>query len=243
MLMGRRSPHRVSFDLRRGEILGLFGLIGAGRTETLRCLLGLDTTRAGQIAVAGAMPRPSPAARLQAGFGLVSEDRKSEGLAQQMSIADNLTLSGLKRYSLAGLLRLGRRRQAVQEWMQRLSVKASHGEQPIGQLSGGNQQKVAIARVLHQGAEILLLDEPTRGIDVGTKADIYRLMGELASQGKSIIFVSSYLPELLAVCDTLGVMSRGQLREVRACSDWTEKEVLSVAIAADNVTDSRYEEV
>ncbi len=125
--------------------------------------------------------------------------------------------------------------------MRELSVKAHSAEQTIGQLSGGNQQKVAIARVLHQGADILLLDEPTRGIDVGTKADIYRLMGELAAQGKSIIFVSSYLPELLAVCDTLGVMSRGQLREIRPASRWTENEVLSVAIATDTVIDDQTE--
>jgi ribose transport system ATP-binding protein len=238
-LSGRKSPRQVSFSVRRGEIFGLFGLIGAGRTETLRCLLGLDNTHAGEITVSGSALPPRTTARMRAGFGLVSEDRKSEGLAQQLSIADNLTLSNLSEYSLGGLLNLSKRRQAVRSWMQRLSVKGRHGEQTIGQLSGGNQQKVAIARVLHQGAEILLLDEPTRGIDVGTKADIYRLMGELASQGKCIIFVSSYLPELLAICDTLGVMSRGELREIRPCSEWTEKEVLSVAIATDTVIDGR----
>ena len=118
--------------------------------------------------------------------------------------------------------------------MKRLSIKARSPEQPIGQLSGGNQQKVAIARVLHQDAEVLLLDEPTRGIDVATKAEIYRLMGELAGEGKSIIFVSSYLPELLAVCDTVGVMSRGKLRELRPACEWSESEVLSVAIALKN---------
>ena len=132
---------------------------------------------------------------------------------------------------------LKKRRSAVGKWMSRLSIKASDAEQPIGQLSGGNQQKVAIARVLHQEASVLLLDEPTRGIDVGTKAEIYRLIGELAAEGKSIIFVSSYLPELLAVCDTVGVMSRGKLREVRKASDWTERDVLSVAIASDNETE------
>jgi ribose transport system ATP-binding protein len=151
-----------------------------------------------------------------------------------MSIADNLTLSALSRYAVGGLLQLRQRHQAVLDWMARLSVKAQGPEQPISQLSGGNQQKVAIARLLHQDADILLLDEPTRGIDVGTKAEIYRLMGETAAQGKSILFVSSYLPELLAVCDTVGVMSRGKLREIRPAADWTESSVMSVAVSTDN---------
>jgi ribose transport system ATP-binding protein len=115
--------------------------------------------------------------------------------------------------------------------MQRMSVKARSSEQTIGELSGGNQQKVAIARVLHQNAEVLLLDEPTRGIDVRTKADIYQWMGELAAKGKSILFVSSYLPELVAVCDTIGVMAKGRLREVRAADKWTEQDILSVAVS------------
>lgn len=236
-LSGRTIPRDVSFQLRRGEILGLFGLIGAGRTETLRCLFGLDRVEQGGVRIHNRPLASRAHARIQEGLGLVSEDRKAEGLAQKLSIADNMTLPALARYSLGGILQLGRRRVAVRQWMDRLRVKADSPDQFIGQLSGGNQQKVAIARILHQGAEILLLDEPTRGIDVGTKAEIYRLMGEQASQGKSIIFVSSYLPELLAVCDTLGVMARGRIREIRAASAWTENEVLSVAIALDSETE------
>jgi len=233
-LTGRKMPRHLNMHLHRGEILGLFGLIGAGRTETLRCLFGLDRLERGRIELNGKSSAGRPKARIAAGFGLVSEDRKGEGLAQKLSIADNLTLSAINRYSIGGVMMLKKRRSAVGKWMARLSIKASDTEQPIGQLSGGNQQKVAIARVLHQEASVLLLDEPTRGIDVGTKAEIYRLIGELAAEGKSIIFVSSYLPELLAVCDTVGVMSRGKLREVRKASDWTERDVLSVAIASDN---------
>lgn len=236
-LHGITMPSDVSFELRHGEILGLFGLIGAGRTETLRCLFGLDRSKRGSVELNCRFPKANPNARIAAGFGLVSEDRKGEGLAQKLSIADNLTLSSIKRYSFGGLLRLKMRRAEVAKWMKRLSIKARSPDQTIGQLSGGNQQKVAIARVLHQNAAVLLLDEPTRGIDVGTKAEIYRLMGELAGEGKSIIFVSSYLPELLAVCDTVGVMSRGKLREVRRASDWTESEVLSVAVVSDNSGD------
>ncbi len=233
-LHGIKMPIDVSLQLRCGEILGLFGLIGAGRTETLRCLFGLDRVQQGRVQLNGRFPNANPRSRIAAGFGLISEDRKGEGLAQKLSIADNLTLSSLKQYSRSGLLRLKKRRLEVNKWMKRLSIKARGPEQTIGQLSGGNQQKVAIARVLHQNASVLLLDEPTRGIDVGTKAEIYRLMGELAGEGKSIIFVSSYLPELLAVCDTVAVMSRGKLREVRRASDWTESEVLSVAVVSDN---------
>ena len=242
-LHGMRMPTDVCLQLRCGEIFGLFGLIGAGRTETLRCLFGLDQVRRGRVELNGRSPNANPRARIAAGFGLVSEDRKGEGLAQKLSVADNLTLSSLDRYSLGGMLRLKKRRLEVANWMKRLSVKAQGPEQTIGQLSGGNQQKVAIARVLHQNASVLLLDEPTRGIDVGTKAEIYRWMGELAGQGKSIIFVSSYLPELLAVCDTVGVMSRGQLREVRPASDWTESDVLSVAIVSDSKTEQDQDKV
>jgi len=114
-----------------------------------------------------------------------------------------------------------------------VQVKARGPDQPVRELSGGNQQKVALARVLHQGAEVLLLDEPTRGIDVATKAEIYRLIGELAAAGKAVIFVSSYLPELMAVCDRIGVMSRGRLREIRATQDWTEETVMACAVAAE----------
>ena len=233
-LTGEVTPQSVSFTLRKGEVFGLFGLVGAGRTETLRHLFGLDLLRAGSIRLRGKSIKQRPSSRIRAGVGFVSEDRKTEGLAQAMSIADNMTLSELRPYSRFGLLRLGKRQVAVKDWMKRLRVKAKGPEQTIGNLSGGNQQKVAIARVLHQSAELLLLDEPTRGIDVGTKAEIYRLIGELAAEGKSIIFVSSYLPELMAVCDTIGVMARGRLREVRPKSEWQEHEVLTVAITSDD---------
>ncbi|MCA9160570.1 MAG: sugar ABC transporter ATP-binding protein, partial [Planctomycetales bacterium] len=148
------------------------------------------------------------------------------------SITDNLTLSNLRSYTRGGLLQLKKRRQATLHWMERLNVKARDPEQVISHLSGGNQQKVAIARVLHQQADIFLLDEPTRGIDVGTKAEIYRLIGELAATGRSIVFVSSYLPELMAVCDTIGVMSRGRLLDARPVLNWTEPEILKVAISS-----------
>lgn len=226
-------PTDVDFSLRRGEILGIAGLVGAGRTELMRCIFGLDAVRRGQVTIAGVASRHSPRGRIRAGVGLLSEDRKSEGLAQQLSVADNITLSRLPAYSMAGCLNLKRRRRHVNRLMADLQVKARSADQEVQYLSGGNQQKVALARVLHQDADVLLLDEPTRGIDVGTKAEIYRLAGQLAAQGKAIIFVSSYLPELLAVCDRIGVMARGRLREIRPVDQWTEESVMTAAIATE----------
>ncbi len=230
-LSGRRIPQRVSFQLRRGEILGIAGLVGAGRTELLRLLLALDVVRNGQVRVGQFSPAATPRFRIRAGLGMVSEDRKAEGLAQRRSLADNVTYSRLSSYCRAGFVNLRRRDAAVRQWIDRMKIKSTGPDQPVAQLSGGTQQKVAIARVLHQEADVLLLDEPTRGIDVGTKAEIYRLIGELAAAGKAIIFVSSYLPELLAMCDSLGVMSRGRLSAIRPVKAWTEEAVLACAVS------------
>jgi ribose transport system ATP-binding protein len=199
----------------------------------LRCLFGLDEIAAGGLSVAGKPGTGTPREMIAAGLGLVSEDRKGEGLAQTQSIADNLTASRLAPYQRWGFLNLRRRKSAVQSWIERLKVKARSAEQRIAELSGGNQQKVAIARVLHQEADVLLLDEPTRGIDVGTKAEIYRLMGEAAARGTAILFVSSYFAELLAVCDRIAVMARGRLREIRPAREWSEHSLLLSAIGLD----------
>ncbi len=232
-LSGRKTPRDVSFELRRGEILGIAGLVGSGRTELLRCLLALDPVRRGRVRIGAIEPRSTPHARIHAGLGLVSEDRKGEGLAQRETIADNATYSRLTPYSRFGWLNLRARRAAVEDWMRRLNVKAHSAEQTVEQLSGGNQQKVALVRVLHQDADVLLLDEPTRGIDVGTKAEIYRLIASLAAEGKAVIFVSSYFAELLSVCDRVGVMARGTLREIRPAEQWTGSSILSCALGVE----------
>lgn len=232
-LSGVRFPRSVSLDVRRGEILGIAGLVGAGRTELLRCIFGLDKVRTGAVRIAGVEPAAHPQARIRAGIGLVSEDRKGEGLAQQRSIADNLTYSRMGPYTRFGWLNLGRRDAAARQWTGRLRVKARNVHQEVGELSGGNQQKVAIARVLHQQADVLLLDEPTRGIDVGTKADVYRLMGEAAAEGKAVVFVSSYWNELLAVCDRVAVMGRGRLLGVRPAAEWSESTMLTTALGGE----------
>ncbi len=229
-LRGRRRLRHATFELRRGEILGIAGLVGAGRTELLRALFGLDPIAAGEVTIGG---RPSvgatPKRRLQDGVGLLSEDRKEEGLFLDLPIRVNVTLSRLAPLSRGGWIRRERQTEATNRWIDRLGIRCVSPSQRVGELSGGNQQKVAIARLLHHGVDVLLLDEPTRGIDVASKVDVYRWIGELAAAGKAIVFVSSYVPELLGVCDRIAVMHRGELLTPRAASDWTEREILDVA--------------
>ncbi len=216
--------------VRRGEVLGLAGLVGAGRSRLVRAIFGLEPVVAGRVRVAEVEGGyASPRHRIAQGVGFLSEDRKTEGLALGRSIEDNMTYPGLRRHARYGWLRLRERRAAVAGWMARLRIAASGPLQPAGSLSGGNQQKVALARLLHQEADVLLLDEPTRGIDVGSKAEIYRLLGELAAQGKAILVVSSYLPELFGICDRIAVMSRGTLSQALPVDQWTEHQVMEVA--------------
>lgn len=229
-LSGIDAPRQASLVLRRGEIVGIAGLVGAGRSELARTIFGLEPVVSGHVSVAhvgrlGSSPRDS----IRNGLGFLSEDRKAEGLALDLSIADNLTLTRLASYRRAGLLSLARRDAATREWMRRIGCRAAGPDQPIGQLSGGNQQKIAIARLLHQQADVLLLDEPTRGIDVGTKAEIYRLIGELAAQGKAVLMISSYLPELLGVADRIAVMRRGKIVEARPTNQWSEEAIMHSA--------------
>jgi len=230
-LAGRPKPQSVSLTLRAGEILGLAGLVGAGRTETLRACFGLDRVQRGAVLVRSQeATHRTPAQRLASGIGLLSENRKEEGLMLNRSLADNLTITRYAPLSRCGFIQRRRQRQAAQDWMERLEVRAQDPGQPVGELSGGNQQKIALGRLLHHQATVLLLDEPTRGIDVGSKAQIYHLIGQLAAQGKAIIFVSSYLPELLGVCDTIGVLCRGVLSEIRPAEQWTEHGIIAAAI-------------
>ena len=215
---GDPLPHSASLVLHRGEVLGIGGLIGAGRTELLRAIFGLDSISKGNITFAHNTARATPVQRLAQGMGLLSEDRKDEGLAQSMSLADNLTLSRLPR----GLIFPKKLHTIAHQWISRLGIRTSGPAQSIADLSGGNQQKVALARLLYHDVDCLLLDEPTRGIDIASKADIYHLIDQLATQGKAILLVSSYLPELLGICDRIAVMYRGQLgpaRPVDKCSE------------------------
>ncbi|HEY3414004.1 MAG TPA: sugar ABC transporter ATP-binding protein [Armatimonadota bacterium] len=210
-LAGVSKPESAGFVLHRGEVLGIAGLNGSGRTELLRALFGLDAIRRGEIRLGVHIGWASPARRWAQGAGLLSEDRKLEGLALPMSIADNVTLSSLHRMGTAGTIRPRRQNTAAAEWIRRLDIRCLGPQQPVRDLSGGNQQKVALARLLLHGVDVLLLDEPTRGIDVGSKEMIYRLIDESARDGKAILMVSSYLPELMGVCDRIAVMHKGEL--------------------------------
>ncbi len=233
-LSGLSKPTGASLQLRRGEVLGIAGLIGAGRTEFLRALFGLDPLKSGQIKIAAlshhatalTYGRTSPKRMWDTGIGMLSEDRKTEGLALGMSIADNLTLSHLKPLGKFGFIFPRMQRAAAAIWGEALQLKCRSVDQPIGDLSGGNQQKVAIARLLHHDVDILLLDEPTRGIDVGSKAAIYQIIDDLAvgknGKPKAVIMVSSYFPELLGTCDRIAVMSRGVLGQPKPANEWTE---------------------
>jgi ribose transport system ATP-binding protein len=235
-LSGINLPDSISLTLHSSEILGIAGLVGAGRTELLRTIFGLDAIRSGHIAIEGKrLPNTSsPASRMRANIAMISEDRKLEGLAQNMSIKDNMTLSNLVPFSMFGWLNETKREQRVQELTKKFAIKTSSSDAPIWTLSGGNQQKVALARAVHQEGTIWLLDEPTRGIDVGTKAELYRWMAELADQGDSLLFVSSYFQELLATCDRIAVISKGKLVAIRPTEQWTEHELMQCAMQSSS---------
>ncbi len=228
-LAGDKLPRGANFTLRRGEILGVAGIVGAGRTEMLRAVYGLDPVRRGTVKVHAVIGLETPAGRIGQGVGMLSEDRKEEGLSLEQSLTDNLSLSRLGPYSRFGFLSRSRLRGAAKSLLQTLHVRHRDPDQPVGELSGGNQQKIAIARLLHQDADVLLLDEPTKGVDIGSKAEIYRLIGQLAAAGKAVVMVSSYLPELLGVCDRVTVMCRGVLTLARPVEEWTPEQIIEAA--------------
>jgi ribose transport system ATP-binding protein len=226
---------QASFEVRAGEIFGIAGLMGSGRTEMVRVLFGLAPAQSGSyqlkaktISACGG----TPALRLLQGVGYLSEDRKGEGLALSLPLADNITFTRFDTCSRFGWLNLTKQKEQASNWIQRVGVKAQTSSQPVGTLSGGNQQKVALARLLHQDADILLLDEPTRGIDIASKAKIYEIIAECAAGKKAVLMISSYLPELFGLCDRLAVMSRGRLSEARPISEWTPESVMQAAIGS-----------
>lgn len=232
-LSGVTRPRSASLELHRGEVLGIAGLVGAGRTDLLRVIFGLAPVKGGQVRVAGYLGPASPTHRWQQGIGLVSEDRKAEGLALRLTVADNITLTNLSRLGPGFLVLPSSMENAAREWIDRLSIRCESPLQRLDTLSGGNQQKAALARLLFHDVDVLLLDEPTRGIDVGSKAEIYRLIDRLATGDpdrgvppKAVLMVSSYLPELMGVCDRVAVMCRGILHEARPVSEWTEHQIM-----------------
>jgi ribose transport system ATP-binding protein len=227
------SVRDASFELHRGEVLGIAGLMGSGRTEMIRAIFGLAPAASGTISIGGrqeAATRARAARRISQGVGYISEDRQGEGLALALSIADNITMTRMSAFSRLGWISRRRQYERAQTWANRLAIRARNVMEKVRRLSGGNQQKVALARLLHQDVEILLLDEPTRGIDIGSKAQVYELIENLAEQRKAVLMVSSYLPELFGMCDRLAVMSRGRLSETRAIDAWTPESVMQAAI-------------
>jgi ribose transport system ATP-binding protein len=201
----------------------------------IRSLFALDRPEGGSIKVKGQMlklRRGTAAQRLSESFAYLSEDRKGEGLALALSIGDNVTMTRFASCSRWGWINLSQQRAQTASLVRSLSVKARNSDQPVATLSGGNQQKIALARLLHQDADILLLDEPTRGIDIGSKAVLYQTIAACAEKGKAVLMVSSYLPELFGMCDRLAVMSRGRLSEARPIDRWTPESVMQAAIGA-----------
>ena len=228
-LAGMEKPASATLKLHRGEVVGIAGLVGAGRTELLRALFGLDPVRSGKIKVGTYFGPSSPVQRWKQGIGILSEDRKEEGLAASMGVADNLTLSCLENLGPAGFVLPSKQERQAQHWIERLGIRCRDARQSVSELSGGNQQKVALARLLHHDVDVLLLDEPTRGIDVASKAEIYRLIDDLACRSqppKAILMVSSYIPELLEVCDRIAVMCRGHLGSLHKREEVDEHQIM-----------------
>ncbi len=222
----------VSFELRAGEILGLAGLIGAGRTDLARALFGILRTDSGSIQIGGqAVTIQSPQQAMALGLAFVPEDRQHHGLVLPMSIAANVTLPILPRFATAGWLREGEARQVAATAAQRLEVKSSGIAQKTKELSGGNQQKVVLAKWLETNPRILILDEPTRGIDVGTKAAVHQLMSDLANQGVAILMISSELPEILGMSDRVLVMREGHITGEFSRAEATQEKLMAAATA------------
>ena len=232
----------VDIDLHAGEVMGLAGLVGSGRTELVRLLFGADRADRGEIVLhddtPGAAPMQrarkgwrSPMQAIRAGIGLVTEDRKSQGLLLTQSIRVNATLSDLGAISRAGWLQRARERGIAKRLVDVLRIRSRSIEQPVATLSGGNQQKVVFARWLHRECKVLLLDEPTRGVDVGARADLYAELDRMTDAGKALLMVSSDLRELMAMCDRIGVMSAGRLVAVFERGQWSEQSLLAAAFS------------
>jgi rhamnose transport system ATP-binding protein len=221
----------VSLTVRAGEILGLAGLVGAGRTELARVLFGLTPADAGALRLRGqSVVIDSPARAVALGIAYVPEDRRRHGVILEMSVAGNSSLAILKKIAAFGWLDFSRERSLAASFVQRLGIKVASLDAPVGDLSGGNQQKVAVARWLATDPAVLILDEPTQGIDVGAKAEIHRLMGELAGRGLAILMISSELPEILGMSDRIAVMHAGTIAGTLDRTDATQEKVLALAL-------------
>lgn len=222
---------KISFNLRQGEILGVAGLVGAGRTEMIQLLFGYQKRDSGAITIKGkTLPIKTPADAVREGMGLIPEERKNQGLVLGLSVFDNVSLTLLDRFSASGFLKGKTLRAIVDGMIQKIGIKTPTPKQLVKNLSGGNQQKVVLAKWFSRDCDIYIFDEPTRGIDVGAKTEIYRLMEQLAKQGAGIIMISSELPEVLNMSDRILVMYNGQIVKEFTKAEATQEAILSYAI-------------
>jgi rhamnose transport system ATP-binding protein len=222
--------HDVSFSVRSGEIVALAGLVGAGRSEIARAVFGVDPYSAGTVSIAGTrVPKRNPAAAMRLGLALVPEDRRKQGLVLESSVARNTTMAIRRSLTRFGLLFSPAENRAAREWASRLEVKSAALDTEVGTLSGGNQQKVVLAKWLATNPTVLIVDEPTRGIDVGTKAEVHRLLSRLAGQGMAILMISSELPEVLGMADRVLVVREGRITAEIDRADATAESVMFAA--------------
>lgn len=222
--------HKLNFAVHSGEIVGIAGLVGAGRTEMLRTLFGVDPPLSGEVRIRGQrLADNSPVSSIQAGIALVPEDRKQQGVVLDMSIRENISLAAIHRHARAGFIDFAQERSTSAEMCRKLSVKTPSDSVRTGNLSGGNQQKVVLGKWLSMQPHVLLLDEPTRGIDIGAKQEIYQLMDQLASQGLAILFVSSELEEIMGLSDRVLVMHEGCLTGELSRNELTEQSIMNLA--------------
>jgi ABC-type sugar transport system ATPase subunit len=226
----------ASFSVKSGDLLGIAGLVGSGRTELARLIFGADKTYSGGVIVGGRRVKlRGPRDAMQAGIVLLPEDRRHQGAVHTFSVRKNITLPNLRRFRINPALpipRLAAERRSARDLVDQLQIKVAHLEHPIGHLSGGNQQKVVLAKWLESGADVFIFDEPTHGIDVGAKEEVYRLMIGLAAQGKGVIFISSEFPELVGICNRVIVMREGRLVDEVEGDAVTEAALIELCYAA-----------
>jgi rhamnose transport system ATP-binding protein len=222
--------HDISFTVRRGEIVALAGLVGAGRSEVARAVFGIDPITSGTVRVLGAvLPPGSPQAAMRAGIALVPEDRRQQGLVMDLGIDQNMALASLGRLRRHGLIRRSAEQKLAGTWAQRLQLKFGRMKNPVSTLSGGNQQKVVLGKWLAREPALLIIDEPTRGIDVGTKAEVHRIIDGLAAQGTAVLMISSELPEVLGMADRVLVLHEGRITAELTREEATEDAVMRAA--------------
>lgn len=231
----RKIIDNVSFELHKGEILGIAGLVGAGRSELVNAIFGIGPKLGGTICIDGHMVEiKTPSDAMKQGIALLTEERKKDGIINDMSIRENMTLPLLKAVSQNGILNFRKEKELAQKYFESLNVKATGTDTLLGQLSGGNQQKVVLGKWIARDPRILILDEPTRGIDVGAKYEIYKIMVDLAHQGKGIIMISSELPELLSMADRIMVVSDQKIRGILKAEEATQQKVMELSALSEN---------